>query len=139
MASEPFEVFAARAKDALPGHLGIENVEVTGQRVRLALAVRPAVMAPNGFLHAGAVVSLADTACGYGCRLALPAGAEGFTTIELKSNHLGTARDGRIEAVATPLHAGRTTQVWDASVTHVETGRLIAQFRCTQLVLYPKA
>ena len=136
--AERFEDFAARAADALPGHLGIENVEAGPERVTLAMPVRPTVMAPNGFLHAGAIVTLADTACGYGCRLALPEGAEGFTTIELKSNHLGTARDGTIQAVATPLHAGRTTQVWDAVVSHRESGRVIAQFRCTQLVLYPK-
>ncbi len=134
-----FDAFLERARDSFPVYIGAEFHEITPTRVRLTLPVQPRVMAPNGFLHAGAVVTLADTACGFGCRAALPAGAEGFTTVELKSNHLGTAREGTIEAIATPLHAGRTTQVWDAAVTHVETGKLIAQFRCTQLVLYPKA
>lgn len=133
-----FAAFMERAKDSFPAHIGVEFLEVAPARVRLALPVRRTVMAPNGFLHAGAVVTLADTACGVGCRMSLPEGADGFTTIELKSNHLGTARDGTIEAVATPLHVGRTTQVWDATVTHVDTGRPIAHFRCTQLVLYPK-
>ncbi len=95
-------------------------------------------MAPNGFLHAGSIVTLADTTCGYGCFANLPEGATGFTTIELKSNHLGTAREGTIVSRATPVHLGKTTQVWDAVVTHKETGRTIALFRCTQLVLYPK-
>ena len=66
------------------------------------------------------------------------AGASGFTTVELKSNHLGTALDGTIECVATAAHLGRTTQVWDAVVTHRESGKTIALFRCTQMVLYPK-
>jgi uncharacterized protein (TIGR00369 family) len=68
----------------------------------------------------------------------LPAQASGFTTIELKSNHLGTAREGTVDCVATPAHLGRTTQVWDAVVTHRESGRTIALFRCTQMVLYAK-
>lgn len=122
----------------LPGHLGINIEEVGTQRVRASLAIRQALLAPNGFLHAGTIVTLADTCAGYGCLEALPDGANGFTTIELKSNHFGTAIDGIIECVATPAHLGRTTQVWDAVVTHRETARTIALFRCTQMVLYPK-
>ena len=124
--------------DFLPGHLGIVFLDVSAERVRAELTVRQALMAPNGFLHAGSVVTLADTCCGYGCRISLPPEASGFTTIELKSNHLGTARDGVIECEATPLHVGRTTQVWDAKVSHRDTGKVIALFRCTQMVLYPK-
>jgi 1,4-dihydroxy-2-naphthoyl-CoA hydrolase len=122
----------------LPGHLGIVITEVAINSVRAELPVRTELMAPNGFLHAGSIVTLADTCAGYGCVLNLPAGATGFTTIELKSNHLGTTRDGTIACVATAQHLGKTTQVWDAVVTHRETGRTLALFRCTQLVLYPK-
>ena len=89
-------------------------------------------------LHAATVVALADTACGYGCLNALPDGASGFTTAELKANFLGTARDGAILCRATPVHLGRTTQVWDALVTVEGTGAKIALFRCTQMVLWPK-
>ncbi len=85
------------------------------------------------------VVTLADTCAGYGCIANLPAGAIGFTTIELKSNHLGTARDGTILGSAKPAHLGKTTQVWDAAVTHKESGKTLALFRCTQMILYPKA
>ena len=85
----------------------------------------------------GTVVTLTDTACGYGSIAHLPVGATGFTTIELKSNFLGTAREGAIECVATAAHLGRTTQLWDAVVTHRESARTIALFRCTQLVIYP--
>jgi 1,4-dihydroxy-2-naphthoyl-CoA hydrolase len=123
----------------LPGHLGIVFHHVSGREVHAELAVRDALMAPNGFLHAGTVIALADTCAGYGCVASLPAGASGFTTIELKSNHLGTTRDGTIECIATAVHAGRTTQVWDATVTHRESGKTIALFRCTQMVLYPRA
>ena len=111
---------------------------VEAQEVRAELAVHEALMAPNGFLHAASVVALADTCCGYGCAMNLPQGASGFTTIELKSNHLGTALSGVVDCVARPAHVGKSTQVWDATVTSRETGRTLALFRCTQMVLYPK-
>ena len=100
------------------------------------MPVSKKLMAPNGYLHAGSVVSLADSCCGLGCVTNLPEGATGFTTIELKSNHLGTAREGVIECTAKLFHGGRTTQVWDAEVSHRDTGKTIALFRCTQLILY---
>ncbi len=123
---------------SLPGLLGIVILQASPEEVHAELPVRPGVMAPNGYLHAGSIVSLADTCAGYGCIANLPAGASGFTTIELKSNHLGTARDGVIECKAKPVHLGRTTQVWDAVVTHRESGKTLALFRCTQMVLYAK-
>jgi uncharacterized protein (TIGR00369 family) len=120
----------------LPGLVGVEIVTVTRERVESRLAVRREVMAPNGFLHAATVIALADTSCGYGCVAALPEGAKGFTTVELKANFLGTAREGTIACLATPVHLGRTTQVWDAVVTDEATRGRIALFRCTQMVLW---
>lgn len=122
----------------LPGHLGIIITHIGATEVRSELPVKQSLMAPNGFLHAGSVVTLADTSAGYGCGANLPQGATGFTTIELKSNHLGTAHDGTIECTAKAAHLGKTTQVWDAVVTHRESGETIALFRCTQMVLYAK-
>jgi 1,4-dihydroxy-2-naphthoyl-CoA hydrolase len=122
----------------LPHHLGMTITSVSESEVVGVLPVIETLMAPNGFLHAGAVVTLADTCAGYGCVGNLPHGASGFTTVELKSNHLGTARDGHIVATAQPVHLGKTTQVWDVVVMHRESGRKIALFRCTQLILYPK-
>jgi len=122
----------------LPGHLGIVITRVEGDEVHAEMTVRPELMAPNGFLHAGSVVTLADTCAGYGCVASLPEGAVGFTTVELKSNHLGTAREGTVACVAKAVHLGRTTQVWDAVVTNKDTGKTMALFRCTQMVLYGK-
>ncbi len=130
------EDFARRGEGHLPGHLGIVVTEVAAGRLRAQLEIKPFLMAPNGYLHAGTVVSLADTAAGYGCMANLPEGASGFTTIELKSNHLGTAREGALDCVATAVHLGRTTHVWDSVVTHRQTGKTIALFRCTQLILF---
>lgn len=122
----------------LPGHLGIVITHVSESEIKAELEVTDTVMAPNGFLHAGAVVTLADTLAGYGCIANLPSGAVGFTTIELKSNHLATALEGTIAGSAKPVHLGKTTQVWDAIVTRKESGKTIALFRCTQLILYGK-
>jgi len=133
------EVFNERGANTLPGYLGIEIQEIAENRVSARLPVRQQLLAPNGYLHAGSVVTLADTAAGYACMAHLPEGANSFTTIELKSNHLGTAREGAIAAVATPAHLGRTTQVWDVTVTDEANGKTIALFRCTQMILYPKA
>ena len=122
----------------LPGLVGLEFLEVTAGHVRSRLPLRRDHMAPNTFLHAAVVIALADTSCGYGATASLPDGADNFTTIELKSNFLGTARQGAIACEATMLHGGRSTQLWDATVTDESTGKTIAAFRCTQLVLYPK-
>jgi len=128
-----------RGVGKLPGLLGIELLSVEEGLMTAELKVREELLAPNGYLHAATVVALADTMCGYGCIAHLPDGAKGFTTIELKSNHLGTALDGTIWVEARPQHLGRTTQVWDATVRHRETGKTIALFRCTQMVLWPSA
>jgi uncharacterized protein (TIGR00369 family) len=122
----------------LPGLLGLVVTDHEPGRLDAALDLRDELLAPNGYLHAATVVGLADTACGLATRALLPEGATGFTTIELKTNFLGTAREGRIAVVATNVHAGRTTQVWDATVTHAGNGRTIALFRCTQSVLWPR-
>ena len=127
-----------RGRGYLPGHLGIVITGFGPGEMCAELAVTQQLIAPNGYLHAGTVVTLADTASGYGCVANLPEGATGFTTIELKTNFLGTARAGVIECVAKAAHMGRTTQVWDAIVTHRDTGKTIAMFRCTQMLLYAK-
>jgi 1,4-dihydroxy-2-naphthoyl-CoA hydrolase len=128
-----------RGVGKLPGLLGIELISVEEGLLVAEIKVRDELLAPNGYLHAATVVGLADTMCGYGCIAHLPEGAKGFTTIELKSNFLGTALNGTIFVEARPTHLGRTTQVWDAVVKHRETAKTIALFRCTQMVLWPSA
>ncbi len=119
-----------------PGLLGIEVISVDPGSSVMRLRVERKLLAPNGYLHAASVVGLADTAAGYGTIATLPEGAKGFTTIELKSNFTGTAREGTLICRATATHSGRMTQVWDAQVTHEETGKTIAHFRCTQMILF---
>ncbi len=132
------ELLNARGPGHLPGLIGIEILSVRPEGLESRVLVRHELFAPNGYLHAATVVALADTSCGYGCTSHLPQGASGFTTVELKSNHVGTARDGSIFCRAVPVHLGRTTQVWDATVTVEGTDRTVALFRCTQMILWAK-
>jgi len=129
----------AAQKGYLPGVLGFEWSELRSGFAKGRFEVRTQHLAPNGYLHAASVVALADTACGYGCLQSLPKGATNFTTVELKSNFLGTALEGVVTCEARLAHGGRTTQVWDAEVRSETTGKTIALFRCTQMVLYPRA
>jgi len=133
----PFDIeaFKELGRDRLPGLIGIEVDEIEVGHVRMHLPLRDELLAPNGYLHAGTVVALADSACGYGCIASLPDGASGFTTIELKTNFLGTALSGTLTCESQRIHGGRTTQVWDAAVKD-ESGKTLALFRCTQLLLY---
>ena len=128
------KALAEAGAEYLPGLIGIEFDVSEPGLVRARLPLRKALFAPNGYVHAGAIVTLADTACGYGCVLSLPEGATGFTTIELKTNFLRSAKEGTIACEARLVHGGRTTQLWDATVSDPE-GRTMAIFRCTQLVL----
>lgn len=119
----------------LPALLGVVWTRIEPGRVEARMEVGRRHMAPTGYLHAASIVALADSACGFGSLASLPEGATGFTTAELKSNFLGTAREGAIAVEANIVHGGRTTQVWDAAVRAEATGRTIALFRCTQFLL----
>lgn len=131
------EQIEARAAGTLVAHMGLKFDAVSHGRVSAHIELAGHHLAPNGYLHAGTIVTLADTCCGFGAIASLPEGAESFTTIELKSNFLGTAREGTIYCEASLCHGGRSTQVWDAEVRN-EAGSTVALFRCTQMLLYPK-
>ena len=128
--------FNTRQIGYLPAILGFDWIEVRSGYAKGRFEIDHLHQAPNGYLHAGSVVTLADTACGYGCIMSLPEGAANFNTAELKANFIGTARNGHLTCEARMVHGGRTTQVWDAEVKSEESGKTIALFRCTQIILY---
>ncbi len=132
------EEWNARTIGLFPDLLGARFEKVTAEEVAGGFDVRRTLFAPNGYLHAGAVVTLADTACGFGAICALPEGALGFTTVDLAANFLSTAKGGRVSVRARPKHLGRSTQLWDATVTSEASGKVMAEFRCVQMVLWPK-
>jgi uncharacterized protein (TIGR00369 family) len=126
---------SAAMEGRLPGVFGVELLSIEHGAVETRLPLKPEHLAPNDFLHAGTVITLADTSAGMGCLASLPDGAGGFTTIELKTNFLATAREGVLRCAARLIHGGARTQVWDARVTREADERLIALFRCTQFLL----
>jgi 1,4-dihydroxy-2-naphthoyl-CoA hydrolase len=122
----------------VPGQLGCVFDRAGPDLVLGHIDVSENLIAGTGYLFAPAVVALADTCAAIGCGTTIPEGAS-FTTIELKSNFLSSARVGeRVSCRCTPAHLGRQTQVWDAVVTNEGTGRAMALFRCTQMVLPPR-
>jgi uncharacterized protein (TIGR00369 family) len=126
------------ARPKHPGMVGVEILSADADAVVGRLDVKSELVAGTGFLWAPVVITLADWLCAVGIGANLPAGAS-FTTIELKTNFLGTVREGgAIRGRAKPAHRGRTTQVWDVEVADEATDKVIALFRCTQMVLYPK-
>lgn len=129
------EFLNRRSEGYLPGLLGTTLVSVSKERVRARLAIAKHHLAPNNYLHAASVIALADSTCGYATIINLSEGAGGFTTIELKTNFLGTTREGVIFCEGTPAHIGSRTQVWDARVWDEKSGKNIALFRCTQMIL----
>ncbi len=133
------EIMNGWNKGGLPHMLGIAVTACEPGRVAGRLPVKPELIAGNGALWAPAIVALADTLCAYGVSTKWPDGANGFTTVELKCNFMGTLRDGTVAGEAKLLHGGRTTQVWDATITNETTSKLLAAFRCTQMILYPRA
>jgi uncharacterized protein (TIGR00369 family) len=118
--------------------LGIEVVG-EGDDTSARLTVGHDLIAGTGYLWAPVVITLADALCAFGVSRHWPEGAASFTTVEAKANFLGSAKEGEVVVgAATPLHLGSTTQVWDAVVRNETTGRPMAAYRCTQLILYPR-
>ncbi len=118
----------------LPGHFGMRITELTEGRIAAEMLIQPWMLAPNGFLHAASIILLADTCAGFATIAHLPDGAKNFTTVELKSNFFGTAREGLLRCEGVAEHLGRSTQVWSATVLNPQ-GKKVALFRCTQMVL----
>jgi 1,4-dihydroxy-2-naphthoyl-CoA hydrolase len=130
-AQEMTEFFSSR----VPGQLGCVFDHAEPDLVVGHIDVTDNLIAGTGFLFAPAIVTLADTCAAIGCGLNTPEDAS-FTTVELKANFLSSARVGeRVVCRCEPVHLGRQTHVWDAVVTNESTGRKMALFRCTQLVL----
>jgi uncharacterized protein (TIGR00369 family) len=143
LTGKPFSVETMNevTEGTLPGLVGLEvtDFDLEAKTVSARIEIRPHHLAPNGYLHAASVIALADTICGYASMAFRAEGANGFTTIEVKSNFVGTTRDGAIRATARMLHGGRSTQVWEATVESEATAQPIAFFRCTQMMLYPRS
>lgn len=116
-----------------PGDLGIELAEIDDEHVRARLKVDRRHLHPGGYVHGGVWVALADTAAAWGTMRHVPPEHD-FTTVELKTNVFAAAGPGdELQAIARPLHVGRSTQVWEVRISNGH--RAAAFFTCTQMVL----
>jgi 1,4-dihydroxy-2-naphthoyl-CoA hydrolase len=123
-----------RFKGLLPDHLGIEMTEATAERIVAQLAVRQEVCTVGNSLHGGAIMAFADTLGAVGTIMNFSAGHR-TTTIESKTNFISGAPLGsKVTGESTPLHRGRTTQVWQTRITS-EAGKLVAIVTQTQMVI----
>src|SRR5450432_3016734 len=120
--------FSKFGADRFPGFVGIEVLQVEKNFAIARMEIKNFHFAPNDYLHAGSIVTLADTIAGYACLYNLPDKGISFTTIELKSNFLGSVKNGSVKAEASLQHSGKTTQVWDVTVTNEETEKKLALF-----------
>lgn len=128
--------FNQRSKGHFPGMMGVHITDVAEGTMTGEMEIKPEFFAPNGFLHAGSIVTFADTLAGYATIAHLPERGKSFTTIELKSNFIGAAKKGKLKGECRAEHVGRTTQIWRVEVSETESNKRIAIFSCTQLILY---
>ena len=131
------EEFNQYGKGFLFDYLGMGFTKVEEDEVIAHIPLQQHHSGWHGTLQAGTLFALADSYAGYGCVKSLPQGASGFTTIETKNNFLAMTNAGVIRCVATPVHKGRTTQVWDAVVSSTDEAKELCYYRCTQLILWP--
>jgi 1,4-dihydroxy-2-naphthoyl-CoA hydrolase len=130
----PTERVQALLQGVFPGLMGVEMTEVTPDRVRATLRVRPDLCTGGGILHGGAIMAFADTLGAVGTVVNMPEGAR-TATIESKTNFIGGARvETTVHGEATPIHRGKTTQVWQTRVTS-EDGKLVGIVTQTQIVM----
>ena len=132
------EYYSEKDADHLPGILGIRAIEIGKSHTVLEMDFDNRHANLRGYIHGGSVVTLADTAAGYGTYSNLPAGAHAFATLELKCNFIRAINSGTLRCRADCIHQGKTTQVWDATVITKDDDRTVAVFRCTQMILYPE-
>ncbi len=129
--------FAQQQQETLLTTLGIEFVEATKSRVVATMPVGPRVHQPFGVLHGGASVALAETLASTGAWMNVDQAVHTVVGIEINANHLRAKRDGMVTGTATPVHVGRTTQVWEVRIAD-EAGRPVCVSRCT-LAVVPQA
>ena len=116
--------------------LGMEIVEARADEVRGRVQWSPRLCTTGGVLHGCVLMSLADTVGAMCAFLNLPPGGA-TSTIESKTNFFRAVRDGHVDAVAHPLHIGRSTIVVQTDLLDA-SGRRVAQVTQTQAVLQPK-
>jgi 1,4-dihydroxy-2-naphthoyl-CoA hydrolase len=133
---EYLEKLRARATDNLATALGIRITELTETRVVATMPVDERTRQPFGILHGGASVALAETVASLGGTMNVDLERFAVVGVEINANHIRAKREGVVTGTATPIHLGRSTQVWEVKIVD-EQDRTICVSRCT-LAVVPK-
>ena len=126
--------FKEFTRGTLPDVLGIEFVALSKQRLVATMPVERRVHQPFGLLHGGASVVLAESLASIGGWLNIDQATQHAVGLEINANHLRPVRSGLVTGVATPIHIGRTTHVWDVRISD-ENDRLVCVSRCTIAII----
>jgi 1,4-dihydroxy-2-naphthoyl-CoA hydrolase len=110
------EQLAERAKGTLIAHLGIEYVEIGDDYLKARMPVDARTRQPAGLLHGGASAALAETLGSVAAGLCVDRETRSIVGLEINANHIRPATDGWVTGVATPIHVGNTTQLWDIRI-----------------------
>jgi 1,4-dihydroxy-2-naphthoyl-CoA hydrolase len=135
MGREAFvEMMERNRKDTALESLSIEYVELSRERVVMRMPVNSKTCQPAGILHGGASVLLAESAASIASNLNIDTTQFAAVGLEINANHVRSKSEGMVTAIATPLHRGRTTMVWDIKITD-ESSRTICISRCTVAIV----
>tara|TARA_R110002073_G_scaffold139232_2_gene289399 strand:- start:183546 stop:183965 length:420 start_codon:yes stop_codon:yes gene_type:complete len=121
-------------KNTLLETLDIKFVEVHENKVVATMPVTPRVHQPDGVLHGGASVALAETVGSYASFFSMNSDTHMVRGIEISANHVKSISEGVVTATAIPLHKGRTTQLWEIRIED-EKGQLISLCKLTTIIL----
>ncbi len=121
--------------ETMPENLGIEFTEVNEERLCARMPVDERTIQPRGFLHGGASVTLAETIGSLASAIRVDLDHYDVRGIEINANHVGGIRSGWVEGIATPIHLGRTTHIWDIRTRAEQEGRLISVCRLTIMII----
>ncbi|MDE3046693.1 MAG: hotdog fold thioesterase [Verrucomicrobiota bacterium] len=123
-----------RSKNTLSDHLNIDFVDVGDRHLTARMPVESRTHQPMGIMHGGASAALAETVASAAANYCVDQKEKVCVGLELNINHLRPVQSGFIEAIAEPLHLGRTTQVWDIKI-HDSQQRLVSVARLTLAVI----
>tara|TARA_R110002020_G_scaffold148698_3_gene324697 strand:- start:575 stop:997 length:423 start_codon:yes stop_codon:yes gene_type:complete len=124
-------------KNTMTDHLGIVFTEIGDDHLSATMPVNERTKQPMGLLHGGANVVLAETLGSVAASLTIDLKKQVCVGLEINANHLKGVKSGLVTGITTPIHIGKTTQVWEIKITN-EQGQLCCISRITMAILDKK-
>ena len=133
-ANTPVELINQAIQYSLIGNLGIEITRIAEGEVEAEMVVSPKTSRPDGILHGGANLALAETMAGLGSLLLVDLEEFDVRGIQVNGNHTGVVKSGSVKAVAKIVHHGNQTHIWNVDVRNKE-GKLVSTARVTNMIV----